>query len=84
LNIGENVAENPPFRKAGVSPLFLNNGQVKRWLSLLVKTSAHWQWNWNLKEAENVWTVVWNSMKGGSSAISEYKCSRIALKAAMG
>jgi hypothetical protein len=26
LNIEEKVAENPPFQKANISPIFLNNG----------------------------------------------------------
>jgi hypothetical protein len=71
LNIEEKVAENPPFRNANISPIFLSpNG----WTQLRI----------------GIWSKLSNNMfsgplwKGGSAAISEYKCSRIAQIAAMG
>jgi hypothetical protein len=45
LNIGENVIEKPPFRKAGFLPMFLNNGGKDGF-----KTTAHAQCNLKLIE----------------------------------
>jgi hypothetical protein len=40
------MVESPPFRKAGFSPMSVNNGRKKGpW----IKTTAHAQWNLNLK-----------------------------------